>query len=58
MKFSKSAIYLAITASIVNVSAIAAEQQSNEISLTDNTEIITVTSDFREQNILKTDDLF
>jgi len=53
MTFSKSAIYLAITASIVNVSAIAAEQQSNDISSTDNTEIITVTSDFREQNILK-----
>jgi outer membrane receptor protein involved in Fe transport len=49
MTFSKSAICLAITASIFNVTASAEEQVNN----TDNIETITVTSDFRQQSLQK-----
>jgi len=48
MKFSKSAICLAITASFFNVTAFAQEQASNDIN---NVETITVTSDFRQQSL-------
>ncbi|WP_057829882.1 TonB-dependent receptor [Colwellia sp. TT2012] len=50
MTFSKSAISLAITASIFNVTAFAEEQTSND---TNDIETITVTSDFRQQNLQK-----
>jgi len=48
MKFSKSVICLAITASFFNVTAFAQEQASNDIN---NVETITVTSDFRQQSL-------
>jgi len=48
MTFSKSAICLAITASSFNVTALAQDQASND---TNNVEIITVTSDFRQQSL-------
>ncbi|PKG84897.1 TonB-dependent receptor [Colwellia sp. 75C3] len=51
MTFSKSAICLAITTSIFNVSAFAEEQVSNGTSNTDHIETITVNSDFRQQNL-------
>ena len=51
MTFPKSAICLAITASIFNVTAFAEEQASNDTSKTDNVETITVTSDFRQQSL-------
>ena len=51
MTFPKSAICLAITASIFNVTALAQEQSSNDTSNTDSVETITVTSDFRQQNL-------
>jgi iron complex outermembrane receptor protein len=51
MTFSKSAICLAITTSIFNVSAFAEEQVSNGTSNTDNIETITVNSDFRQQSL-------
>ena len=48
MTFSKSATCLAITASVFNVTALAEQQTSNN---TRNVETITVTSDFRQQNL-------
>ena len=51
MTFPKSAICLAITASIFNVTAFAEQQASNDTSKTDNVETITVTSDFRQQSL-------
>jgi len=51
MTFSKSAICLAITTSIFNVTALAEEQASNDINSTDNIETITVNSDFRQQSL-------
>ncbi|MEY8216702.1 MAG: TonB-dependent receptor, partial [Colwellia sp.] len=48
MTFSKSATCLAITASIFNFTALAEQQTSNDTS---NFETITVTSDFRQQNL-------
>jgi outer membrane receptor protein involved in Fe transport len=48
MKFSKSAISLAITTCFFNVTALAQEQASNG---TNNVETITVTSDFRQQSL-------
>ncbi len=54
MTFSKSAICLAITASLFNVTALAEQQASNDTSNTGNLETITVTSDFRQQNLQNT----
>ncbi|MCJ8295440.1 MAG: TonB-dependent receptor [Colwellia sp.] len=51
MTFPKSAICLAITASIFNVTAFAEEQASNDTN--NNVETITVTSDFRQQSLQK-----
>jgi outer membrane receptor protein involved in Fe transport len=48
MKFSKSAISLAITTCFFNVTALAQDQASNAIN---NVETITVTSDFRQQSL-------
>ena len=53
MTFPKSAICLAITASIFNVTAFAEEQVSNDTNSNDNVETITVTSDFRQQSLQK-----
>ncbi|ALO33318.1 TonB-dependent receptor [Colwellia sp. MT41] len=53
MTFPKSAICIAITASIFNVTAFAAEQASKDTSNTNNIETITVTSDFRQQSLQK-----
>lgn len=52
MKFSKSAICLAITASIYNFSALAQDQGTDDSKA--NVETITVTSDFRQQNLQST----
>ena len=54
MTFSKSATCLAITASLFNVTASAEEQANNDTSNTGNLETITVTSDFRQQNLQNT----
>ena len=54
MTFSKSATFLAITASLFNVTASAEEQANNDTSNTGNLETITVTSDFRQQNLQNT----
>jgi len=54
MTFPKSAICLAITASLFNFTAFAQEQASNETINTENVETITVTSDFRSQNLQST----
>ncbi|AAZ27492.1 TonB-dependent receptor [Colwellia psychrerythraea] len=60
MTFSKSATCLAITASLFNVTASAEQQANNDTSNTGNTgntgnlETITVTSDFRQQNLQNT----
>ena len=51
MTFSKSAICIAITASIFNITALAEDLVTNDASKTDNLEIITVTSDFRQQSL-------
>jgi iron complex outermembrane receptor protein len=51
MTFSKSAICLAITASIFNVNASAEEQASKDINSTGNIETIMVNSDFRQQSL-------
>jgi len=51
MTFSKSATCLAITASIFNFTALAEQKTSND---TGNPETITVTSDFRQQNLQNT----
>ncbi|WP_019030163.1 TonB-dependent receptor [Colwellia piezophila] len=53
MTFPKSAICLAITASIFNVTAFAEEQESNDTNNKNNVETITVTSDFRQQSLQK-----
>ena len=53
MTFPKSAICLAITASIFNVTAFAEQQASNDTNNNDNVETITVTSDFRQQSLQK-----
>ncbi|OUR75174.1 TonB-dependent receptor [Colwellia psychrerythraea] len=54
MTFSKSATCLAITASIFNFTALAEQQASNDTSNTNTLETITVTSDFRSQNLQNT----
>ena len=54
MTFSKSATCLAITASLFNVTALAEQLASNDTSNTGNLETITVTSDFRQQNLQNT----
>ena len=54
MTFSKSATFLAITASLFNVTALAEQLASNDTSNTGNLETITVTSDFRQQNLQNT----
>ncbi|MEI6895843.1 MAG: TonB-dependent receptor [Colwellia sp.] len=54
MTFSRSALCIAITASIFNISVLAEEQTNINASNIGNLETITVTSDFREQNIQKT----
>ncbi|PKH88227.1 TonB-dependent receptor [Colwellia sp. Bg11-28] len=54
MTFSKSATCLAITASLFNVTASAEQQANNDTSNTGNLETITVTSDFRQQNLQNT----
>lgn len=48
MTFRKSAIYLAITASTINFTALAEEPITPSA---DNLEVITVSSDFRQQNL-------
>jgi len=54
MTFPKSAICLAITASLFNFTAFAQEQASDDTINTENVETITVTSDFRSQNLQST----
>ena len=54
MTFYKSAIYLAITASTLNVSAFAEEQIGTNAHSSNAIENITVTSDFREQSLQNT----
>jgi len=51
MTLSKSIISLAIASALVNVSAFANELSSND---TDDIEVITVSSDFRQQNLQST----
>ncbi|TYK65021.1 TonB-dependent receptor [Colwellia echini] len=53
MTFTKSAIYLAISATTFNLTAFAEEQKNTAINSTDKLETITVTTDFREQNLQK-----
>lgn len=50
MNFAKSAIYLAITATTLNLNAYAEESVTSD---SEGAEVITVVSDFREQNIQK-----
>lgn len=54
MTFSKSTICIAITACLFNVATSAEEQTSNDTNHIDNLETITVTSDFRQQNLQST----
>jgi iron complex outermembrane receptor protein len=54
MTFSTSSICLAITASTFNIGALAKEQTNNSANNTNHVETITVTSDFRQQNLQNT----